>query len=243
MTTDNTQYADFQANVDPEEKRKFEAQASGWWDPDGDFRPLHDLNPARLNYIAEIHSLKGAKALDVGCGGGILSEAMALAGADVTAIDIADKSLKIAKLHGLESGVAVDYRCVTVEQLAEETPAAYELVTCLEMLEHVPDPSSVVRAAAALLEPGGDCFFSTINRTPQAFITAIVGAEHVMRLLPRGTHQYDRFIRPSELSGWIRDAGMEVMDIRGLHYNPIQRSVKTGGSVGVNYLIHAHKPA
>ena len=242
MNTENSQQVDYQANVDPEEKRKFESQANGWWDPDGDFRPLHDLNPARLNYIAEIHPLKDAKTLDVGCGGGILSESMARAGADVTAIDIADKSLKIAKLHGLETGINVDYRCITVEQLAAENPDSYELVTCLEMLEHVPDPASVIKATSTLLKPGGDCFFSTINRSPQAFITAIVGAEHVMRLLPRGTHQYDRFIRPSELSSWVRAAGMEVMDIRGLHYNPIRRSVKIGGSVSVNYLVHARKP-
>lgn len=243
MTTAKTQNDNFQVNLDPEERRKFEAQANGWWDPEGDFRPLHDLNPARLNYIAEIHPLKTTKALDVGCGGGILSESLALAGADVTAIDIVEKSLKIARLHGLESGVEVDYRCITVEELARDEAEAYQLVTCLEMLEHVPDPSSVVRSVASLLEPGGDCFFSTINRTPQAFVTAIVGAEHVLRLLPRGTHQYDRFIRPSELSAWIREAGMEVMDIRGLHYNPLLRTVKTGGSVGVNYLIHAQKPA
>ncbi|MCF6225866.1 MAG: bifunctional 2-polyprenyl-6-hydroxyphenol methylase/3-demethylubiquinol 3-O-methyltransferase UbiG [Xanthomonadales bacterium] len=243
MNTAKTQKDNFQANVDPEEKRKFEAQANGWWDPDGDFRPLHDLNPARLNYIAEIHPLKAAKTLDVGCGGGILSEAMARDGADVTAIDIAEKSLKIARLHGLESGVEVDYRCITVEELAQNEAGAYELVTCLEMLEHVPDPSSIIASVATLLAPGGDCFFSTINRTPKAFVMAILAAEHVLRLLPRGTHQYDRFIRPSELSAWIREAGMEVKDIRGLHYNPLQRTVKTGGSVGVNYLIHAYKPA
>ncbi|MCF6285706.1 MAG: bifunctional 2-polyprenyl-6-hydroxyphenol methylase/3-demethylubiquinol 3-O-methyltransferase UbiG [Candidatus Hydrogenedentes bacterium] len=225
MNTEKTQEDNFQTNVDPEERRKFEAQANGWWDPDGDFRPLHDLNPARLNYIAEIHPLKNTKTLDIGCGGGILSEAMARDGAKVTAIDIAEKSLKIARLHGLESGVEVDYRCITAEELAQNEAETYQLVTCLEMLEHVPDPASIVRSAAELLAPGGDCFFSTINRTPKAFITAIVGAEHVLRLLPRGTHQYDRFIRPSELSAWIRDAGMEVMDIRGLHYNPLQRTL------------------
>ncbi len=228
-------------NFDPEEKQKFEAQASGWWDPDGDARPLHDLNPARLNYIAEIHSLSGSNALDVGCGGGILSESMAAAGAKVMAIDIADKSLKIAKLHGLESGIKVDYRCITVEELATEKSTEFDLITCLEMLEHVPDPASVIAACANLLKPGGDCFFSTINRSPIAFATAIVGAEHLLRLLPRGTHQYARFIRPSELGAWVRAAGMEVMDIRGLHYNPSTRSVKTGGSVAVNYLMHVRK--
>lgn len=229
-------------NIDPEEKLKFESQASGWWNPDGDFRPLHDLNPARLNYIAERHPLKNSTALDVGCGGGILSESMAAAGAKVTAIDIAEKSLKIAKLHGLESGIEVDYRCITAEQLAAEQPASFDLLTCLEMLEHVPDPASIVAACADMLEPGGDCFFSTINRSPVAFVSAIVGAEHVMRLLPRGTHRYDRFIRPSELGAWVRAAGMEVVDIRGLHYNPLSRSVKTGGSVAVNYLMHTRKP-
>ncbi len=230
-------------NIDLEEKRKFESQASGWWDPDGDFRPLHDLNPARLNYIAEIHPLSGSETLDVGCGGGILSEAMAAAGAKVTAIDIAEKSLKIARLHGLESGIEVDYRCITAEDLALEKPAAFDLITCLEMLEHVPSPASIISACASLIKSGGDCVFSTINRSPMAFAAAIVGAEHLLRVLPRGTHQYARFIRPSELSAWVRTAGMEVVDIRGLHYNPLTRSVKVGGSVAVNYLLHARKPS
>lgn len=230
-------------NIDHAEQEKFDAISSGWWDPEGPFRPLHDLNPTRLRYIAERATIEGAAVVDVGCGGGILSEALALNGGQVTGIDVASRTLAIAKLHLHESGLDVDYREVTVEDLAGESPAAFDIVTCLEMLEHVPDPASIVRSVQDLLKPGGHAFFSTLNRTPLAFLLGIVGAEHIARLLPRGTHRYDRFIRPSELSAWIRAAGLELRDIAGLHYNPLTRSVMLGGNVQINYLVHAVKPA
>ncbi|MGK2925105.1 MAG: bifunctional 2-polyprenyl-6-hydroxyphenol methylase/3-demethylubiquinol 3-O-methyltransferase UbiG [Lysobacterales bacterium] len=230
-------------NIDHAEQEKFDAISSGWWDPEGPFRPLHDLNPARLKYIAERATIEGAAVVDVGCGGGILSEALALNGGQVTGIDVASRTLAIAKLHLHESGLDVDYREVTVEDLALESPATFDIVTCMEMLEHVPDPASIVRSVQDLLKPGGHAFFSTLNRTPLAFLLGIVGAEHIARLLPRGTHRYDRFIRPSELSAWIRTAGLELRDIAGLHYNPLTRSVKLGGNVQVNYVAHAVKPA
>jgi 2-polyprenyl-6-hydroxyphenyl methylase/3-demethylubiquinone-9 3-methyltransferase len=230
-------------NIDHAEQEKFDAISSGWWDPEGPFRPLHDLNPARLKYIAERATIEGAAVIDVGCGGGILSEALALNGGQVTGIDVASRTLAIAKLHLHESGLNVDYREVTVEDLALESPAAFDIVTCMEMLEHVPDPASIVRSVQDLLKPGGHAFVSTLNRTPLAFALGIVGAEHIARLLPRGTHRYDRFIRPSELSAWIRAAGLEMRDIAGLHYNPLTRSVKLGGNVQVNYVVHAVKPA
>jgi 2-polyprenyl-6-hydroxyphenyl methylase/3-demethylubiquinone-9 3-methyltransferase len=229
-------------NVDRTEQDKFDAVASGWWDPEGPFRPLHDLNPARMKFIADRAALDGASVVDVGCGGGILAETLARKGGRVTGIDVAPRTLAIAKLHLHESGLQVDYREVTVEDLARETPAAFDIVTCMEMLEHVPDPASIVKGVCELLKPGGQAFFSTLNRTPLAFILGIVGAEHVARLLPRGTHRYDRFIRPSELSAWIRAAGLQLRDIAGLHYNPLTRSVMLGGNVQVNYLVHAVKP-
>lgn len=229
-------------NIDHAEQEKFDAISSGWWDPEGPFRPLHDLNPARLRYIAERATIEGAAVVDVGCGGGILSEALALKGGQVTGIDVASRTLAIARLHLHESGLDVDYREVTVEDLARESPAAFDIVTCMEMLEHVPDPASIVRSVHELLKPGGHAFFSTLNRTPLAFVLGIVGAEHIARLLPRGTHRYDRFIRPSELSAWVRAADLELRDISGLHYNPLTRSVMLGGNVQVNYLAHAVKP-
>ena len=229
-------------NIDHAEQEKFDAISSGWWDPEGPFRPLHDLNPARLRYIAERATIEGAAVVDVGCGGGILSEALALNGGQVTGIDVASRTLAIARLHLHESKLDVDYREVTVEDLARESPAAFDIVTCMEMLEHVPDPASIVRSVQKLLKPGGHAFFSTLNRTPLAFALGIVGAEHIARLLPRGTHRYDRFIRPSELSAWIRAADLELRDISGLHYNPLTRSVMLGGNVQVNYLVHAVKP-
>lgn len=230
-------------NIDNTERDKFDAVASGWWDPEGPFRPLHELNPARLKFIADRADLSGAEVLDVGCGGGILAESMARKGGLVTAIDVAPRVLATAKLHLHESGLSIDYREKTVEDQAQETPQAFDVVTCMEMLEHVPDPPSIIQSIQQLLKPGGHGFFSTLNRTPLAFALGIVGAEHIARLLPRGTHRYDRFIRPSELSAWLRDAGMEVQDIVGLHYNPITRSVMLGGNVRVNYLVHASKPA
>jgi 2-polyprenyl-6-hydroxyphenyl methylase/3-demethylubiquinone-9 3-methyltransferase len=229
-------------NVDRTEQEKFDAVASGWWDPEGPFRPLHDLNPARMKFIAERATIDGASVLDAGCGGGILAEALARKGGRVTGIDVAPRTLAIARLHLHESGMRVDYREVTVEDLAQESPAAFDVVTCMEMLEHVPDPASIVKGVCALLKPGGQAFFSTLNRTPLAFMLGIVGAEHIARLLPRGTHRYDRFIRPSELSAWIRAAGLQLRDIMGLHYNPLTRSVMLGGNVQVNYLLHAVKP-
>ena len=228
-----------EVNLDRSEQQKFEQVADSWWDPHGPFRPLHELNPARLKYVADRCHLAGSAVLDVGCGGGILAESLAREGAIVTAIDIAEQVLEVARLHQLESGVELTYRNMTAEQLAAESPAAFDVVTCMEMLEHVPDPGSVVGAVARLLKPGGQAFFSTINRSLQAFAAAIVGAEYVLRLLPRGTHRYDRFIRPSELSDWVRQAGMTVCDIRGIHYQPLTHHVRVGRGVEVNYLLHA----
>jgi 2-polyprenyl-6-hydroxyphenyl methylase/3-demethylubiquinone-9 3-methyltransferase len=229
-------------NFDDTERDKFDAIASGWWDPEGPFRPLHELNPARLKFITDRAELSGAQILDVGCGGGILAESMARKGGQVTGIDVAPRVLATAKLHLLESGLTIDYKEKMVEDLAQESPRAFDVVTCMEMLEHVPDPGSIIQSIEKLLKPGGHGFFSTLNRTPLAFVLGIVGAEHIARLLPRGTHRYDRFIKPSELSAWLRDAGMEVQDIVGLHYNPVTRSVMLGGNVRVNYLVHASKP-
>ena len=229
-------------NIDRSEQEKFDAIASGWWDPDGPFRPLHDLNPARLKFVADRAELNGARTIDVGCGGGILAESLAGKGAAVTGIDVAPRVLATARLHLHESGHEIEYREVTVEAMAEEAAGKFDVLTCMEMLEHVPDPASVIGATARLLKPGGQAFYSTLNRTPMAFALGIVGAEHVLRLLPRGTHRYDRFIRPSELSAWLRRAGLEVRDITGLHYNPLTRSVMLGGNVAVNYLVHASKP-
>ncbi|MFC1719715.1 bifunctional 2-polyprenyl-6-hydroxyphenol methylase/3-demethylubiquinol 3-O-methyltransferase UbiG [Pseudomonadota bacterium] len=229
-------------NVDNTERDKFDAIASGWWDPEGPFRPLHELNPARLKFITDRADLSGAQVLDVGCGGGILAESMARKGGCVTGIDVASRVLATAKLHLFESGLEVDYQEKMVEDLAQEAPGAFDVVTCMEMLEHVPDPASIIQSIEKLLKPGGHGFFSTLNRTPLAFALGIVGAEHIARLLPRGTHRYDRFIKPSELSNWLRQAGLEVRDILGLHYNPVTRSVMLGGNVKVNYLVHASKP-
>jgi 2-polyprenyl-6-hydroxyphenyl methylase/3-demethylubiquinone-9 3-methyltransferase len=230
-------------NFDPREQEKFDEVSSGWWDANGPFRPLHDLDPARLRFITERCGLGGANVADIGCGGGILSESMAREGAIVKGIDMAPKVLAIAKLHLHESGLDIDYEQMTAEELAAKMPGQFDVVTCMEMLEHVPDPASIIASVQTLLKPGGQGFFSTLNRTPRAFALGIVGAEHIARLLPRGTHRYDRFIRPSELGRWVRDSGLEVKDITGLHYNPLTRSVLLGGNVKVNYLLHAVKPA
>ncbi len=230
------------ANVDRGETAKFDRLASRWWDPDGESRPLHDLNPVRLGYIAGRVALKGARALDVGCGGGLLSEALARSGATVTAIDLAPAVLDVARLHLFESALEVDYRELSVEALAQEIPATFDVVTCMEMLEHVPDPASVVRACATLLKPGGKLFLSTLNRTPLAFGAAILAAEHVLRLLPRGTHHYAQFLKPSEIARDLRAAGLLLEDLSGIAYNPLTRKAWLGGSVAVNYLACARKP-
>lgn len=242
MTTQTPDTAQATINADQAELDKFGALASRWWDPESEFKPLHAINPLRLEWIQEsVGSLGGKKVLDVGCGGGILSEAMARAGADVTGIDLADKSLKVARLHGLESGVKVDYRKVPVEQLAAEQAGQFDVVTCMEMLEHVPDPASIVRACSALTKPGGWVFFSTLNRNAKAFLFAIVGAEYVLRLLPRGTHTYDMFIKPSELAAAARGAGLEPVGMRGIEYNPITQIYSLTSDTSVNYLMATRK--
>ncbi|MCQ6261914.1 bifunctional 2-polyprenyl-6-hydroxyphenol methylase/3-demethylubiquinol 3-O-methyltransferase UbiG [Alcanivorax sp. MM125-6] len=232
-----------QANVDSAEIAKFNALAERWWDPESEFRPLHDINPLRLNYIDERLDLPGKKVIDIGCGGGLLSEGMARRGARVTGIDLGEAPLAVARLHAEQSGVEVEYRQVPAEEIAAERAGQYDAVTCLEMLEHVPDPSSVIRACATLVKPGGQVFFSTINRNPKAFLFAIVGAEYVLRLLPRGTHEYAKLIRPSELAGWARDAALDVRDTTGMTYNPLTQVYKLNRDVSVNYLMHAVRRA
>ncbi len=232
------------ANVDPAELAKFQALASRWWDPDSEFRPLHEINPLRLDWIDRIVSLAGKRALDVGCGGGILAEAMAQRGAQVRGIDLAERSLQVAELHAIESGAAVEYERIAAEELAAREPGAWDVVTCMEMLEHVPDPESTVRACATLARPGGWVFFSTINRNPKAFMLAIVGAEYLLRMLPRGTHEYEKFIRPSELVAAARRSGLEVVEMSGMIYNPISRRYRLDSrDVDVNYLAAFRRPA
>lgn len=231
------------SNVDHLEIAKFEALAHRWWDRESEFKPLHDINPLRVNWIDQRAPLAGKKVLDVGCGGGILSEAMAQRGADVTGIDMGEAPLSVAKLHKLESELDIDYRQITAEQLAEQMPGQFDVVTCLEMLEHVPDPASIIAACAKLVKPGGEVFFSTINRNPKAFMLAVVGAEYIMRMLPRGTHDYKKFITPSELGSWSRAAGLLNNDIIGLTYNPLSKTYKLAPDVDVNYMLHCSKPA
>jgi 2-polyprenyl-6-hydroxyphenyl methylase/3-demethylubiquinone-9 3-methyltransferase len=229
-------------NFSQAELDKFNALANRWWDPQGPQKPLHALNPARLAYVRNRIALRGARVLDVGCGAGLLSEALAREGADVTAIDLAPDLIKVAKLHRLESGVQVDYRLSAVEALAEEMPGTFDAIACMEMLEHVPDPASVIAACAALLKPGGRLFLSTLNRTPAAFALAIVGAEYVARMLPKGTHQYRDFIKPSELAAWLRAAGLVLEDVSGLIYDPLRHTARVGSRTDVNYLACAAKP-
>ncbi len=230
-------------NVDNAEVAKFDALASRWWDPEGDFRPLHEINPLRLDWIRQYVELADRKVLDIGCGGGILAESMAAAGATVTGIDMAEAPLAVARLHLVESGAQVDYRRTTAEELATQKAGAFDVVTCLEMLEHVPSPADVIRSCAELARPGGDIFFSTISRTPKAFLFAIVGAEYVLRLLPAGTHEYQKFIRPSELDAWARDAGLVLKTSIGMHYNPFTKEYTLGPGLDVNYLMHFRRPA
>ncbi len=228
-------------NVDPAEVNKFEELASRWWDTDSEFKPLHDINPLRLDYIDRHAGLAGKRVLDIGCGGGILSESMAQRGAVVTGIDMGEQPLMVAQLHKLESGVEVDYQRTTAEQLAAQMPDSFDIVTCMEMLEHVPDPASVIAACACLVKPGGHVFFSTINRNPKSYLFAVIGAEYLLRLLPKGTHNYAKFIRPSELENWTRHAGLELKELTGMSYNPLTRGYSLGRDLNVNYMGYAVK--
>jgi len=229
-------------NVDSAEIAKFEALATRWWDEESEFKPLHEINPLRTNYIDGLVHLAGKKVLDVGCGGGILAEAMAQRGADVTGIDMGQANLNTAKLHALESGVNVDYQCIAVEELAEQQPDSFDVVTCLEMLEHVPDPLSIIQACSKLVKPGGQVIFSTINRNPKSYAFAIIGAEYLLRLVPTGTHDYHKFIKPSEMTRWCRAAGLAVTDMTGMVYNPITKIYRLkDNDVDVNYLMASQK--
>ncbi len=225
-------------NVDPAEIARFSELAHRWWDPASDFKPLHDINPLRLDYIDRCAGLSGKTVLDVGCGGGILAESMAQRGAQVTGIDLSDKALKVAQLHVLESGVVLDYRHSSAEDFARERPQHYDIVTCMELLEHVPDPASTVRACATLAKAGGHVFFSTINRNLKSYLFAVVGAEYVLRMLPRGTHRYEKFVKPSELGGFCRQGGLDVREVIGMTYNPITDRYALGTDTSVNYLMH-----
>jgi len=237
-TTDTTSAA----NCDDAEIRKFEALASRWWDPNSEFKPLHEINPLRMGFIAGKTALAGKTVVDIGCGGGILSEAMARQGAKVTAIDLADASLAVARLHQLESGLQIRYEKIAAEALAAREPGSFDIVTCLEMLEHVPDPKAIVLACARLAKPGGHIFFSTINRNPKSYVFAILGAEYILNLLPRGTHEYAKFIRPSELAGWTRHADLDAGELTGMTYNLLTKRYSLGKDVDVNYLAHYTRP-
>jgi 2-polyprenyl-6-hydroxyphenyl methylase/3-demethylubiquinone-9 3-methyltransferase len=229
------------SNVDQSEIDKFSALAHRWWDPTSEFKPLHAINPLRLGWIESITSLAGKKVLDVGCGGGILAESLSKAGGIVTGIDLSNKALKVAELHQLESNTSVQYRSISAEDLAKQEPETYDVVTCMEMLEHVPDPSSVVQACATLCKPGGSIFFSTLNRNPKSYLFAIIGAEYILKLLPKGTHEYDKFIKPSELAGFTRQAGLELLEIKGMTYNPLTQIYRLGSDTDVNYMIATRK--
>ena len=230
-------------NADPQELQKFSALAHRWWDPTSEFRPLHEINPLRLEWINARVPLAGKTVLDVGCGGGILAESIAKKGAKVTGIDLSEKALKVADLHSLESGVAVRYELIAAEELASREAGHYDVVTCMEMLEHVPDPAAIVQACATLVKPGGHVFFSTLNRNPKSYLFAIIGAEYILRLLPRGTHDYMKFITPAELSQYIRLAGLEVDELKGMTYNPLTKIYSLNQNTDVNYLVASVKPA
>lgn len=240
MTAINNEMTE-QRNVDPAELQKFASLAHRWWDKNSEFKPLHEINPLRLSYINQAVSLEGQRVLDVGCGGGILSESMAAKGAEVTGIDLGEKALKVAQLHSLETGIKVDYRLISVEALAEEVPSSFDVVTCMEMLEHVPDPAAVITACAKLVKPGGHVFFSTINRNPKAYLFAVIGAEYVLNMLPKGTHEYEKFIKPSELSSWARLSGLTISALKGMSYNPISKRYWLDSDVSVNYIVHSIK--
>lgn len=229
-------------NADPLEIQKFSELAHRWWDPTSEFRPLHEINPLRLEWINAKVPLAGKRVIDIGCGGGILAESMARKGADVTGIDLSDKALKVADLHSLESGAKVRYKLIAAEAMAEEEPGQYDVVTCMEMLEHVPDPAAIVKACATLVKPGGDIFLSTLNRNPKAYLFAILGAEYILRLLPKGTHDYDKFITPSELSQYARSAGLDVNSMRGMGYNPLTKIYSLNSDTSVNYLVACTRP-
>ena len=228
-------------NVDSTELQKFASLAHRWWDKNSEFKPLHAINPLRLQMIDSIAHLAGKRVLDVGCGGGILSESMALKGAQVTGIDLGEKALKVAQLHALETGVQVDYQCIAVEMLAQLQPNSFDVVTCMEMLEHVPDPASVVSACANLVKADGHVFFSTINRNPKSYLFAVIGAEYLLNMLPKGTHDYAKFIKPSELSAWCRESGLQIKVMKGMSYNPITQQYALNEDVSVNYLVHSRK--
>lgn len=230
------------ANVDPQELAKFGDLAHRWWDPHSEFKPLHDINPLRLGWIDRCVGLAGKRVLDVGCGGGLLAEGMAACGANVTGIDLSEKPLGVARLHLLETGQKVDYRLIAAETLAAEMPASFDVVTCLEMLEHVPDPARTVAACATLVKPGGQVFFSTINRNPKAYLFAVVGAEYILNLLPKGTHDYARFLRPAELARFAREAGLDTDEIIGMSYNPLTKTYRLGADTSVNYLMRTQRP-
>ena len=230
-------------NADPSEVQKFSDLAHRWWDPNSEFKPLHDINPLRLNWIDQAIALSGKQIIDIGCGGGILSESMAAKGAHVTGIDLSDKALSVAKLHLLESGQKVDYRHIAAETMAAEHPAKFDAVTCLEMLEHVPDPAQTIRACAKLVKPGGDVFLSTLNRNPKAYLLAVIGAEYILNMLPKGTHDYAKFIKPAELIRMAREAGLDLISMTGMSYNPLTKIYSLGNDTSVNYLAHLRRSA